>query len=161
MTWKIADQRQHLSELHNESRYNRTFHHTLLSIFMAGYIALAIVLVNALNNSPDSTKAIDNVSSAIIIAVAILFLFVIPAILTFLIINYHFALGEIQEQIRNLQVETMYPDEYLENKKYEGFNAKNKYKKYRIGKGHQSFIFLLWIMVFINVGLVLLVTIIG
>lgn len=153
MTWGKTDKQQHLSSLHGEGRYYRIFHHTLLSIIMAGNIALAIVLVNALNDSVGSAKAVDYASLMTIIALASLFLLVIPAILTYLIIAAHFSQGKIREQIRKLQVELEYPDEYLEDEKYEGFQEKKCLEKFLIGRGHKSFIALLWIMVIINIGL--------
>ena len=155
MAWTDEEKIHHLDQMHEESRYYRRFHHTVFSVSMAGYIGLIIlqasILMNATQNTTNLTYA-----PAVIVTIALITLtifIVIPGLLTYMFVNWHFVQGSIRDNICTLQKKLGFPNRYLEDTKYDGFIKKTSWQKFLTGRGHKVFIILLWLIVFVNGGI--------
>ena len=160
MPWSHQTKIHHLAQMHEESRYYRRFHHTVLSVAMAGYIGLIILQTNIsdlLPNIPIISNGLQSIAVATT-GIVLIILVIVPGFLTYLFVAYHFEQGSIRGNIYTLQKELGFPDRYLEDAKYEGFRDKPKRQKFCIGRGHKVFIALLWLMVFINLGVFLILS---
>ncbi len=152
MTWTSTTKIHHLAQLHEESRYYRRFHHTLLSVAIAGYIGLIILQANLLTDTLKISFGLNSTTIAIM-AIALILLVIAPLVLTYLFVTYHFVQGGIRGNIRAIEEELGFPDRYLEDAKYKGFANKRAVQKFFIGKGHVMFIALVWLMVLANGGI--------
>ncbi len=152
MPWTPTNKIHHLAQLHEESRYYRRFHHTLLSVTMAGYIGLLILQANLLTSTINISIGWNSITIATM-GIALIVLVIAPVVLTYLFVTYHFVQGFIRDNIRAIQEELGFPDRYLEDKKYKDFRVKPKRQKFCIGRGHIMFIILLWLMVLANGGI--------
>lgn len=156
MNWTREAQIQHLAQLHEESRYYRRFHHTLFSVSMATYTGLMILQTNFL--MVIGTNPITLSGGALQVVkwvIPIVILLILPGLLIYMFINWHFVQGNIRANIYALEKIMKFPQKYLEDKKYENFTKKNCLQKFCIGRGHIIFIIILVIMVVINVVLFL------
>lgn len=154
--WNTTDVQQHLIQLHEESRYYRRFHHTIVTVMMAGYLGLIFLQANLFNSivnlSSDNSISLNNFVNPIwIYIIAALLLGVIPCLLIYLFVNYHIAQGLISEQIHIIQEKLGYPEDALLKKKYSGFKDKLFFQQLTTGRGHIIFIFLLACIIAVNI----------
>jgi len=95
-----------------------------------------------------------NLSSTALVAIKwlipLVVLLIVPGVLTYVFINWHFVQGNVRDSIHTLQEELGFPDRYLQDTKYEGFTNKSWLERFCIGKGHIVFIALLWLLVIVN-----------
>jgi hypothetical protein len=159
MKWNSSQKTNYLSQLHEESRYTRRFHHTIFSVSMTIYAGLAFL---------QTKLVIDNTNTAIYLSdlayvtikwiVPFLFLLIIPGILIFMFVNWHFVQGGIRDNICALQKELGFPTKYIRDEKYEGFTNKRFWQRFCTGKGHITFIVLLLLITLLNLVMFLILS---
>lgn len=132
----------YLTQAYEESRYFRNLSNLMFHIFLTIYIGLLIAQIN---------YTLD-------VYVKIFFLFFLLISFLFvshLLLRYHNMHGGWQEKLYILKKEYLsYPDNFIENKHYDGFENKCPLIKAIIGKGQIELIGYLAFLVIINVLLI-------
>ncbi|OGO19131.1 MAG: hypothetical protein A2Z15_07420 [Chloroflexi bacterium RBG_16_50_11] len=137
MPWNYENKLRFLDYLYGERRYYRTFHHTIFSATVAGYVALIGLQANLIDNT--SSSHMPDIRYFLIIAGILLG--AVPLCMIFLFFRYHCVQGKIGNDIYRLQSEVGFPDTYLkDNSRYANFKEKNWFKKSFTGLGHLIFI---------------------
>jgi hypothetical protein len=147
----IYDSNNILSELYEEVKYYRMLHHTILSIFIAGYTALVVLQVNMLSTVSKIPDDFKKQFWLLWVVFGILFI-VIPLLITWLILHYHIVQGKILDDIVFLKKQMGIPSRFFRNdEKYEGFKDKSTLKQICIGFGQKIFVSLLLSLVITNI----------
>lgn len=150
MTWDAETWKHYLSHLSEESRHYRGFHHTLMSVCIAGYAALLGFLMALLLDQTQSSGFSCFTGIVVYVVAPLVILVAIPILLSYMIITYHLTQGNIRNHMRILQELLEYPIEQKEDVKYSDFQNRSLLSKIFTGRGHIVFLILLWLLVGTN-----------
>lgn len=148
--WTSDAKIHQLSQLHEEGRYTRRFHHTVFSVSMTLYAGVSFLQIKLLMDTVSAPISLEPSPFILIKVIApLVFLIIVPIILLFMFINWHFVQGNIRDKIVALQEELGFPKEYIDIK-YKGFTNLKWWQKLFTGRGHIAFIILLVVIVILN-----------